>query len=142
MNGVPPGDPNFQFYLLLRHPAHGNSALQLKWKYTQTDTGFHPSLSRIWPSAGLAEREIWELLGVAFSGNDNLFPLLLDPQFPGWPLRRDFALPVRQSYAERLLRERYDAGLLAQVSSATVLGRASAEDAGRDARATENGGAP
>jgi NADH:ubiquinone oxidoreductase subunit C len=107
----------FQLYLLLRHPAQAHNALQLKWKYTQTDSSFHPSLSRIWPSAGLAERELWELLGIAFSGNDNLFPLLLDPQFPGWPLRRDFVLPQRTSYGEQLLRERYETGLMSGLQS-------------------------
>jgi NADH-quinone oxidoreductase subunit C len=116
--------------------------LQLKWKYTQTDTSFHPSLSRIWPSAGLAERELWEMLGIAYSGNENLAPLLLDPQFEGFPLRRGFELRRPEGYAERLLRERHAAGLIRGVGPHGV--RPGLPETGRtpSAPAPDTGGAP
>ena len=71
----------------------------------------HPTLSTIWPAAGLAEREIFEMFGIPFAGNENLAPLLLDEQFQGFPLRRDYAMPPRESYAARLLRERHEAAM-------------------------------
>lgn len=84
----------------------------------------HPSLSHIWPAAGLAEREIWEMLGIPFSGHDNLAPLLLDEQFSDFPLRCDFAAPELPSYASELLREREEQALLDLVDSgAAVPGR-------------------
>ena len=72
----------------------------------------HPTLSRIWPAAGFCEREIWEMLGIPFSGNDNLKPLLLDEQFPGYPLRRDFESPQRGDFAAGLLQERSEAAVM------------------------------
>lgn len=73
----------------------------------------HPSLSHIWPAAGLCEREIWEMLGIMFSGNENIRPLLLDEQFPGHPLRRGFEPPATPGYAAGLLKERMEQGMVA-----------------------------
>ena len=75
----------------------------------------HPSLSKIWTAAGFCEREIWEMLGIHFSGNENLKPLLLDEQFPGHPLRRDYEPPVREGYAAGLLSARDEAAVIASL---------------------------
>jgi hypothetical protein len=72
----------------------------------------HPSLSQIWPAAALAEREIFEMFGIPFSGHADLCPLLLDEQFTGFPLRRDFVPPSRESFAARLLRDRHEAAMI------------------------------
>jgi NADH:ubiquinone oxidoreductase subunit C len=86
----------FALRLTLRAPAHGHSALTLKWKFRLgADGPAHPTLSKVWPGAGVAEREIFEMLGLPFSGNDNLRPLLLDEQFIGNPLRLDFVGSAR-----------------------------------------------
>jgi hypothetical protein len=79
-----------------------------------THYGAHASLSSIWPAAGTAEREIFDMFGIVFSGNENLSTLLLDEQFQGFPLRRDYAVPHRENYAERVLAERHLAALLEQ----------------------------
>ncbi|MBN2082686.1 NADH-quinone oxidoreductase subunit C [bacterium] len=72
----------------------------------------HPTLSHIWPAAGLAEREIFEMTGIPFAGHDNLAPLLLDEQFVGFPLRRDYEPPKRPDYAGALLKSREEQALL------------------------------
>lgn len=56
-----------------------------------------PSLYHIWPSVEYHEREVYEMLGVAFDGHPNLKRLLL-PEF--WmdipPLRKDYVVPGRE----------------------------------------------
>ena len=53
-----------------------------------------PSVASVWQGADLQEREIYDLLGIGFSGHPNLKRLFLWDGFPGHPLRKDFmALP-------------------------------------------------
>jgi NADH-quinone oxidoreductase subunit C len=53
-----------------------------------------PSVSGIWQGAHLQEREVYDLMGIAFSGHPNLKRMFLWDGFPGHPLRKDFlALP-------------------------------------------------
>ena len=78
----------------------------------------HPTLSHIWPAAGLAERELFELSGIPFAGHDNLAPLLLDEQFVGFPLRRDYQPPQRPDYAGQLLKSREDEALMGMALAA------------------------
>lgn len=49
-----------------------------------------PSVSGVWQGAHLQEREIYDLLGVRFSGHPNLKRIFLWEGFPGHPLRKDF----------------------------------------------------
>ena len=85
------GVDSYALRLGLRAPRHGHALLILKWKFRQDAAQpAHQSLSHVYPAAGLAEREIFEMLGLPFDGNENLTPLLLDEQFPGNPLRKDF----------------------------------------------------
>ena len=56
-----------------------------------------PSVSSVWRGAHLQEREIYDLLGVSFSGHPNLKRMFLWEGFPGHPLRKDFmAMPGGQ----------------------------------------------
>jgi NADH dehydrogenase (ubiquinone) Fe-S protein 3 len=50
------------------------------------------SVCSIYPAAGWLEREVWDLFGVAFSGNSDLRRILTDYGFDGHPLRKDFPL--------------------------------------------------
>lgn len=72
----------------------------------------HPSLSRVWRAAALCEREIFELVGIPFSGNEALSPLFLEDSFAGHPLRTDFELTPAPDYAAELLKDRREAALL------------------------------
>jgi NADH-quinone oxidoreductase subunit C len=49
-----------------------------------------PSVVSIWHGAHLQEREIYDMLGVQFSGHPDLKRLFLWEGFPGHPLRKDF----------------------------------------------------
>ncbi len=48
------------------------------------------SLSTIWKSAAMHEREMWELFGITFVGNMMLKPLFLEDWTNLPPLRKDF----------------------------------------------------
>ena len=53
-----------------------------------------PSVSNVWLGANLQEREVYDLMGVAFSDHPGLKRVFLWEGFPGHPLRKDFlALP-------------------------------------------------
>jgi len=49
-----------------------------------------PSVTAIWPSANFQEREIYDLLGVVFTGHPDLRRILLPDDFTGHPLRKSY----------------------------------------------------
>lgn len=49
-----------------------------------------PSVVEIWPGALWLEREIYDLLGIVFTNHPDLRRILLDDDFEGHPLRKDF----------------------------------------------------
>ena len=51
-----------------------------------------PSVTGLWPVAGWLEREVFDMYGVAFSGNADLRRILTDYGFEGYPQRKDFPL--------------------------------------------------
>ena len=62
-----------------------------------------PSVVPVWPTADWHEREAWDLMGIQFDGHPNLSRILLDDDWEGHPLRKDYPIggePVRFSEAE------------------------------------------
>jgi NADH-quinone oxidoreductase subunit C len=49
-----------------------------------------PSLTGLWRGADLMEREIFDLMGVNFSGHPNMKRIFLWEGFKGHPLRKDY----------------------------------------------------
>jgi NADH-quinone oxidoreductase subunit C len=68
------------------------------------DDGEHvPSLVPVWPTADWHEREAWDLMGIGFDGHPNLQRILMDDDWEGHPLRKDYPIggePVRFSGEE------------------------------------------
>lgn len=56
-----------------------------------------PSVTDIWPGADWHEREVWDMMGIAFSGHPNLKRILMWEGYPFHPLRKDFPLAGRSS---------------------------------------------
>jgi NADH:ubiquinone oxidoreductase subunit C len=57
----------------------------------------------VWPTADWHEREAWDMMGIAIEGHPNLKRILLDDDWEGHPLRKDYPLggePVRFSGEE------------------------------------------
>ena len=62
-----------------------------------------PTVIEVWPTADWHEREAWDMMGIAVAGHPNLERILLDDDWEGHPLRKDYPLggePVRFSEEE------------------------------------------
>ncbi|HXR11326.1 MAG TPA: NADH-quinone oxidoreductase subunit C, partial [Gaiellaceae bacterium] len=61
------------------------------------------SVVPVWPAADWFEREQFDLMGIRFDGHANLVRLLMEDDWEGHPLRKDYPIggePVRFSPAE------------------------------------------
>jgi len=69
---------------------------------TDRDGGRIPTISDIITGSKWIEREIHELFGITFTGNDNLQRLLLDPAWPEgvYPLRKDYAYGRKEELSD------------------------------------------
>ena len=62
-----------------------------------------PSVVSVWPTADWHEREAYDLMGIRFDGHPNLSRIIMEDDWEGHPLRKDYPLggePVRFSGAE------------------------------------------
>lgn len=57
-----------------------------------------PSVAGFWPAADVLEREVWDLMGIEFTGRPKLERILLKGDFVGHPLRKDFVSPKRERF--------------------------------------------
>jgi len=62
-----------------------------------------PSVIAVWPTADWHEREAYDLMGIRFDGHPNLSRIIMEDDWEGHPLRKDYPLggePVRFSGEE------------------------------------------
>jgi NADH-quinone oxidoreductase subunit C len=53
-----------------------------------------PSVAGVWKTADWHEREVYDLVGVLFTGHPNLVRILLNDDWVGHPLRKDYEFPL------------------------------------------------
>jgi NADH-quinone oxidoreductase subunit C len=56
-----------------------------------------PTVSDIWPTADWHEREVYDMMGIKFSGHPDLRRILMWEGYPFFPLRKDFPLEGKPS---------------------------------------------
>lgn len=54
-----------------------------------------PSATDLWPTADWHEREVYDMMGISFSGHPDLRRILMWEGYPFFPLRKDFPLQGR-----------------------------------------------
>ncbi|ABZ93766.1 NADH-quinone oxidoreductase subunit C [Leptospira biflexa] len=83
-------EPRFEVIYLLRSPKLGHFRLQLRVPVGEGESV--PSLSEIFPAANWPEREVFDLMGIPFSGHPRMERLIMPDNFVGHPLRKDYPL--------------------------------------------------
>jgi NADH-quinone oxidoreductase subunit C len=85
-------------------------------KVTTDENAAVPSVTSLWPNAGWLEREVFDMYGVKFAGNNDLRRILTDYGFEGHPFRKDFPLTGYHElrYSEEEKRVVYEPVKLAQ----------------------------
>jgi NADH-quinone oxidoreductase subunit C len=67
-----------------------------------------PSLVDVWPTADWHEREAWDFFGIEFSGREQMRRLIMDEDWVGHPLRKDYPLGGEPVKFTNSLREGWD----------------------------------
>jgi NADH-quinone oxidoreductase subunit C len=96
-------------YHLLRLPTHAAGVAEIGQPErvrvlcgVPGDAPTVPTVSDMWPSADWAEREIFDLYGIAFAGHPDLRRIQMPDDWEGHPLRKDY--PLRGVARERTPR--------------------------------------
>ncbi len=90
-------------YHLLKVESGAGEAPRLRLQAWLEDGEPVPSLVGVWPTADWHEREAWDMMGIRFEGHPNLVRILMEDDWEGHPLRKDYPLggePVRFSGEE------------------------------------------
>jgi NADH-quinone oxidoreductase subunit C len=102
LQALPPGKPK-RFSLSYHLLALKQGAPRVRLQCWLDDDEPVQSVVPVWPTADWHEREQFDLMGIRFEGHPNLNRILLEDDWDGHPLRKDYPLggePVRFSDAE------------------------------------------
>jgi NADH-quinone oxidoreductase subunit C len=87
-------DPRFE---VVYEIATVDDSKHLRIKATVSEDEEVPTATDIWPGADWHEREVYDMMGIRFSGHPNLKRILMWEGYPFYPLRKDFPLAGRPS---------------------------------------------
>lgn len=88
-------DPRFTVVYELSGIAH-NQHIRLKTNVSEEKSEL-PSVTSIWRTANWHEREIYDMMGIRFTGHPDLRRILMWDGYPYFPLRKDFPLAGKPS---------------------------------------------
>lgn len=83
-------DPRWTVVYELYGVSHG-CHLRLKTRFSEEKSEL-PTVSAVWRTADWHEREIYDMMGIRFSGHPDLRRILMWDGYPYFPLRKDFPL--------------------------------------------------
>ena len=90
----PAREPRFDVVYHFLCPRHVQR-VRLKLSVSERATVV-PTLTGLYGSARFMEREVHDMYGIRFEGNDDLRPILLYEGFEGHPLRKDYPMEREQ----------------------------------------------
>lgn len=85
-DGLPASDFTLFYHLV---SIERNSDVMLKVALMETDLVM-PSITDLFANANWYEREVWDLLGITFSGHPHLSRIMMPKSWKGHPLRKDY----------------------------------------------------
>lgn len=94
---APATEERFEVATVLRHPARKSAenpagSMTFSWRVALAPGESIDSLALLFAGADWQEREQYDLVGVRFAGHPDLRRLMMDEDWPGHPLRRDYAI--------------------------------------------------
>jgi NADH-quinone oxidoreductase subunit C len=92
-----PGYLEVVYHLYSMALRHGPVVLRLRTQ-DRSDRVFLPSLTPVWRSCELQEREVYDLFGVQFEGHPDLRRILMWDGFKDYPMRKDYRDPDDYEY--------------------------------------------
>lgn len=87
-------DPRFE---VVYEIASIDDSKHLRVKAQVSEDEEAPSVVDLWPGADWHEREVWDMMGIRFTGHPDLRRILMWEGYPYFPLRKDFPLAGRPS---------------------------------------------
>ena len=90
INKIEPGRIDVVYHLYSMRNKTGPLVLK---QQTERDKAEVASLTPVWRSCELQEREIYDLFGVKFKGHPDLRRILMWDEFEGYPMRKDYIEP-------------------------------------------------
>lgn len=92
-------DPRFEIvYHLLSH----TNMARIRVKVRVRENEEVPTITSVWKAANWAEREVFDMFGVKFTGHPDLRRILMDERWVGHPLRKDYPLRGYQIFPDSL----------------------------------------
>jgi NADH-quinone oxidoreductase subunit C len=88
-------EPRFEVVYEL-YSMEANIHLRLKTRVSE-DHLEAPTVFHLWPTANWHEREVYDMMGIRFSGHPDLRRILMWEGYPYYPLRKDFPLAGKPS---------------------------------------------
>lgn len=84
-----PDEPRFDVLLIVRSQTK-NLRIHVKTRVADGET--LKTLTGVWPGAGWAERELFDMFGIRFDDHPDLRRILMYEEFEGHPLRKDYPI--------------------------------------------------